>query len=473
MTDRPPASPDGARHAAQDRIRDASSVQDRLTRALKRAWWVLGWERIWPRLALVATAAGLALALSWFGLWPMLPPLGRAIGVGIAALVLLAALAPFARLRTPTRLESLNRLDHASGVSHRPATALSDCIAVGRDDAASQKLWEAHLARTVATAERLKAGIPRPRLADRDPYAIRALVLLLVVASFVVAGGDRVRRLASAFDWRGAVASANYRIDAWVTPPVYTGRPPVLLPGIRAGEPVRDAQELQELSVPAGSVLVVRASGIPIDADVTGLTEGDPDKGARPPAGAEERRFTINDRGTLTLRGVPGREVTWRFNAVADRAPTIALTKDPEPQLRGPMLLTYRMDDDYGVVAAEATIARKPATNASAVTAKPPRPLYEAPKFPLVLPQARTRNGTAQTTKDLSDHPWAGSTVALTLTARDEAGNEGHSDPHEFRLPQRPFYKPVARALVEQRQILALDAEARGRVLIGLDALTI
>jgi uncharacterized protein (TIGR02302 family) len=40
-------------------------------------------------------------------------------------------------------------------------------------------------------------------------------------------------------------------------------------------------------------------------------------------------------------------------------------------------------------------------------------------------------------------------------------------------LPSRPFSKPLARALIEQRRILALDADARDRVLIALDGLTI
>ena len=35
-------------------------------------------------------------------------------------------------------------------------------------------------------------------------------------------------------------------------------------------------------------------------------------------------------------------------------------------------------------------------------------------------------------------------------------------NPHEFRLPQRLFIKPLARALIEQRRNLALDAEAQG-----------
>src|SRR6516164_4542085 len=103
----------------------------------------------------------------------------------------------------------------------------------------------------------------------------------------------------------------------------------------------------------------------------------------------------------------------------------------------------------------------------------PARPLYNAPDFPLALPQARTKNGVGQSTKDLTEHPWAGSDVAMILTARDEAGNEGQSEAFEFRLPERPFSKPMARALVEQRRILALDADAQASVLTALDALTL
>ena len=69
------------------------------------------------------------------------------------------------------------------------------------------------------------------------------------------------------------------------------------------------------------------------------------------------------------------------------------------------------------------------------------------PKLPLALPQARTKNGVGQTIKDLSEHPWAGADVTMTLVARDEAGNEGTSEPFELQLPERIFTKPLARAL--------------------------
>ena len=102
-----------------------------------------------------------------------------------------------------------------------------------------------------------------------------------------------------------------------------------------------------------------------------------------------------------------------------------------------------------------------------------PRPLFPPPQFPLVLPNARTRNGVGQTVKDLSEDPYAGADVTLTLTAKDEAGNEGRSEPFNMRLPERLFAKPLARALIEQRRILALDAKQNSQVHAALDALMI
>jgi uncharacterized protein (TIGR02302 family) len=188
------------------------------------------------------------------------------------------------------------------------------------------------------------------------------------------------------------------------------------------------------------------------------------------PAGSEERRFVIKSDGSAVLRGVGSSDLTWTFTAIPDRAPTIALTKDAERQARGSLRLDYKMDDDYGVVEAHAEFALKDDDD---VEEKPAHPLFGAPEFPLTLPQARTRSGAAQTTRDLTAHPWAGAKVAMTLVARDEAGNEGRSEPTEFQLPQRIFVKPVARALIEQRRILALDAAAKPLVLAALDALTI
>jgi uncharacterized protein (TIGR02302 family) len=270
---------------------------------------------------------------------------------------------------------------------------------------------------------------------------------------------------------------ANFRIDAWVNPPTYTGKPPVILAGLRPGEtpPVTGST----VTVPAGTTLIIRSSGeVKLDVATTGglvelkdeAAKTDAKPNARPiPPGTEERRFAVNEAGTVTLRSAVVSDLSWQFAAIPDRPPTIALAKDPEPQLRGALQLSYKLEDDYGVVGAQATFTLK-ANNETNGT--PTRPLFEAPDFALVLPQARTKSGVGTTTKDTSDHPWAGSEVMMTLTARDEGGNEGKSEPFKLTLPERPFSKPTAKALIEQRRILALDGDTQANVLNALDALT-
>ncbi|MGZ8321990.1 MAG: TIGR02302 family protein [Rhodoplanes sp.] len=444
------------------RARQAAVIEPVLTRAR----WALLWERLWPALALPAMAVGVFLAASWLGLWLQLPPAGRLIGVALFGLLLLAALIPLARVRFPSIAEGLRRLDRNSGLAHRPATAAADTIAAPQSDPWSLALWQSHIARSLSAAGALRAGWPAPHLPMRDPAALRALVLILGVATFFAAGDQRVRRSAAAFDWQGVVTPVAFRLDAWVSPPVYTGRPPVMLPGVRPGE-AASSHAGAPLSVPAGSVLVVRASGdTRFDVVVSGgLAETGGDPQARTPAGADERRFTINEDGKAALRGV-GHDLVWAFNAVPDHVPTIALAKDPEEQARGALQLSYRLEDDYGIVEARATFVPKAAKPAAAR-----RALFETPDFSLVLPQTRTKNGVGQTTKDLTENPWAGAEVIMTLVARDEAKNEGRSVPFELRLPERIFVKPLARALIEQRRELALDADARDRVTIALDAL--
>ena len=451
-----------------------------LARAVQRARGSLLWERLWPALAALATALGLFLALSWAGLWLALPPLGRIIGLVVFALVFIAAALPMLRLRVPSDRDGLRRLDAGSGAAHRPATSIADQISANRNDPVAQALWQAHIERALMSAKSLKAGWPQPKLSLRDPMALRALVMLLVAATFVSAGSERWKRVGAAFDWKGVVAPANFRIDAWVTPPNYTGRPPVMLPGVRPGDanpPVDLANA--PISVPTGSQLVVRSTGsVSFDIERAGGIEDVPlDPKTALPAGTEERRFVIKTDGKVTLRGAASTNPVWAFAAIPDRAPTVELTKDPERQARGALRLDYRMEDDYGIVEGKAIFALKDnkaaGDKSESKSESKRRPLFDAPQLALTLPQARTRAGAAQTTQDLTENPWAGSAVTVTLTVRDEAGNVGESEPREVTLPQRIFVKPLARALIEQRRILALDANEKPLVLTALDALAI
>jgi uncharacterized protein (TIGR02302 family) len=450
---------------------DASEVTRlRLAQALQRARWAIAWERIWPHLARILTVAGLFLAVSWAGAWLALPLTGRIVGIVVFALLALASLLPALRFRWPTRDDALRRLDHGTGVKHRPATALTDSLQSA--DPVALALWQAQRERTLASLKRIRAGLPSPRLALHDPWALRGLVVVLMAASFIAADGERGERVAAAFDWNGVLASANVRVDAWVTPPSYTAKPPVIL-SAAANKDGSVAPDAGSLTIPAGSTLIVRTSGSKLDVVVSGgITEAAASEDA--PKGAIERRFTITGDGTAHVR-TPSGQPQWTFKTLPDRAPTIALAKDPERQARGSLLLAYKIEDDYGVTDAHAQFAVRNTDQprSAGETASAARPLFDLPQFALVLPNARTRNGVGQTIKDLSEHPYAGAEVTLTLTARDEAGNEGTSEPFNTRLPERVFAKPLPRALIELRRVLALDANQNAQVYAALDALLI
>src|SRR5260370_12630696 len=90
-------------------------------------------------------------------------------------------------------------------------------------------LWQAQRERTLASIRRIRAGLPSPRLAIHDPWALRALVMVMMVAAYVAAGDERTLRGAAAFDWNGVLAPAKVRVDAWGTPPNYTRKPPLIL----------------------------------------------------------------------------------------------------------------------------------------------------------------------------------------------------------------------------------------------------
>lgn len=441
----------------------------RLTQALQRATYAIAWERAWPGLARLLSVAGLFLVVSWAGLWLALPFVARVIGVGLFVLLALGALLPLLRFRWPTRQAALARLDRGTGIRHRPATALTDTLAA--KDPISQALWQAQRERTLASLKRIRAGLPSPRLAIYDPWALRALVMVMLVASYIAAGDERRMRVAAAFDWNGVLAPANVRVDAWVTPPAYTGKPPIILSAAN-----RD--DGGPLAVPAGSTLLVRSSGGTIDVVVGGgVTEIAPGEAA--PQGTNERHFKIAGDGTAHVRA-PAGQPQWKFTAIPDKPPTISLAKDPERLARGSLQMSYKLEDDYGVTEARAQFAARASDAPESgrpvskdARAAEPRPLFEAPSFPLVLPNARTRNGVGQTVKDLSEDPYAGAEVTLTLTAKDEGGNEGKSQPFNMRLPERLFTKPLARALIEQRRILALDANQNAQVYTALDALMV
>jgi uncharacterized protein (TIGR02302 family) len=454
----------------------------RLDRLIALAGAALLWERLWRALLVPVLVLGLFLCFSFAGLWLEVGRGGRIGGVVLFAVAFVLALVPLLRLGLPSRKEALARIDSRSGLAHQPASGLDDTLANSSDDPATQALWTLHQRRTEQKIAMLRAGAPSPRVADFDRYALRAAVLFALVACAFLAGPEKYARIAAAFDWRGGSAQANgFRLDAWIDPPPYTGKAPLLLNLAAASAKSPDVPV--KIEAPVNSTVIIRAAGDTLGVETQGALEAAKDDkvaahtAATPrveaAAGTSEQRLTLRGDARLALRRGGTLIGTFDLSAIPDKPPRIQLTDVPHANVRGSLTLAYKIDDDYGVTGAQAEF-RDPAVETEPLEKPlPVRSLVAPPLLTLNLASGTGGLGATETTGDLSDHPWAGARVTMVLTARDEGGNEGKSDPIEIVLPQKTFTQPIARALVEQRRNLVLFPDDRSRVETALDALMI
>jgi len=437
-------------------------------------------ERGWPLVLPFAIVAVLFLSFAWFGLFPRLSDAVRLVVVAGFALAALAALYPLRFFRLPTAAEVDRRIEAANALLHTPLQVRTDRPS-GHGSAFSQALWDEHQRRMAARLNRLGADLPRPRVPDRDPWALRAVAALALVAAAAFSLGPQGGSVADAFRQRPTAEAVPPRIDAWVTPPAYTGKPPIFL--------TADAnQGAGAFTVPQGSDVTLRVTGGASDETLgyrdtggntrqieaaqpkatTAHTPGAGSTGA-PATGPAVRQFAgkLNTDGELVLKSGETERGRWRFAVVPDTAPQIRFVGEPKRAANGTMELNYQIDDDYGAASARAdfALADPPAPGA--------RPLYPVPEMPLSLPRRGGKAKAARTTKDLTEHVWAGSTIRLTLEATDDAGQVARSETKTLTMPERPFTNPLARAVIEQRRLLGLDANARPHVLDLMDAITL
>jgi hypothetical protein len=226
---------------------------------------VVLWERLWPALWPAAGVAGVFLAVALLDLLPLLP-----MGLHVVALAAFAAafggLAYLGtrRLAPVDERAARHRLEQDSALRHRPLTTIEDRLAGGGEDALARALWHEHLLRAAAAARRLSLRPPSPGLARRDPWALRAAVLLLVVTGLVAGKDEAPVRLKRALVPQPAIVAANLALDIWITPPAYTRRPPVFLKRVAGdGTPAQAGEgAVEPVVVPAGSAVLAQISGL-------------------------------------------------------------------------------------------------------------------------------------------------------------------------------------------------------------------
>ncbi|MDQ2635022.1 MAG: TIGR02302 family protein, partial [Pseudomonadota bacterium] len=451
-------------------------------------------ERGWPLVLPLLVVFGLFLSLSWLGLFRIMPDVVRLVAVLALGVAALAAAYPLRFYRHPTAGEIDRRIERANQLAHTPVLVQTDRPA-GKGGAFAEALWREHQRRMAASLGGVGGDLPRTRVPERDPWGLRAAVALLLVTAFAFSYGPLGGSVGDAFKAHGWMQTVPPRIDAWVTPPAYTGKAPVFLTssnnsptvGETAGQganetasappPAFTVPEHSELSlrVTGGSgeetLTFTDAAGTIRDIEPTGMPESATGEITAPaPTGvASVRQFAgkLTSDGTLTLKSGDRELSAWSFAVTPDHPPVIRFSDEPKRAVNGSLELAYEVEDDYGTAEASADFALEEVPAAGA------RPLYGKPEMKLSLPRRDAKGPAAKTSRDLTEHVWAGSRVKLTLKAKDAAGQEAASETKTFVMPERIFTNPLARAIVEHRKIFSLDANRKKDVLDLIDAITL
>ncbi|SCB60426.1 TIGR02302 family protein [Rhizobium aethiopicum] len=439
---------------------------------------VLFCEQLLPPLLPVLSVVAFYLSASWFGVFRSVPDWLRILLLIAFALGLIVALLPLRILRWPKVAEADRLLEERNGLPHQPVTVQEDEPAF--DTPYAQALWREHQVRMAEKIAALDAGMPRPNIAAHDRFALRAVPALLLVTAFgysLSINGGSIRDALQAAPEQVRVDPA-VRIDAWVTPPSYTGRAPVYL--------TADGSEQAPIGIPQFSGLTVRVSGgktaekvvfrkangeardIAVQAD-TKPQQATASAGDQSTTGAPANNALVAQTHVMKLEENGALEVNgrrWSFDVLPDKAPEIAFDGMPKASVNGALEIGFTVKDDYGVQEAHAEIV--PVEVDPSAT-----PLYPLPEYRLDIPRRNARDAKGVTSRNLTEHPLAGKRVRVTLVARDAAGQTGRSPPHDMRLPSRPFNEPLAAAVAEERQVFALDTRKMPQAIALNEALTI
>ena len=446
-------------------------------------------EQALPRLMVPLSVIAFYLSYSWFGLFRLSPDWLRLTVIAVFAVAFLVSLWPMRRLRWPTSEQADRFLEERNGLPHQPVTVQHD--ALSQETPFARALWREHQTRMAARIAALDAGLPQPDIGRHDRFGLRAIPALVVAVAASFSLSNNGGTLADAFTpSSGGAHNPDLRVDAWVTPPYYTGQAPTYLTG---NAKLAD----NAISVPQFSDLTIRITGGQGDEKVTFQASGS-DKpvdvaeqvakdGEKPPAGAPQtpappqpaagaapaaqpganpvsastHAMKLDRGGTLAVGGEH-----WTLGVVADKPPEIAFDGIPRATVTGALEIAFKGKDDYGVDEAHAEIVP--------VEADPQaKPLYGLPEYKLEIAGRNRRDVKGLASHDLTQDPLAGKRVRVTLVARDGAGQTGRSPPYEMTLPAHNFSQPLAAAVAEERQVFALDTRKMPEAIALNEALTL
>jgi hypothetical protein len=375
-----------------------------------------------------------AFATLWLtGLTARFAPEARAVlGLVFYAGLIWLAWRATRRWRAPSDMDGRTLIDDA--VEGRPMSVWADRPA--RADKDGWELWEAHRERMAALAMGVRRFDLRGLWQSTDPFYTRLIAPLVVLAAALLAGTAGPDRLARGLapDIGALFGAHRLTVEAWITPPPYTGAAPFVL---TSG---------QGAKAPEGSEVTLRVIS-PGQPTVRVVPTGGESETLRPDAGADgayEAKVIVQTPSRISVR-FWGERAAFNFTVADDLAPKAEFITPPKMGEGDRTEFEYKVSDDYGVTKLE-LVAR---------LAKPPAGAEAVEEAVVVeMTNYEPREEQAKFSQDLVRHRWAGLDVMVRLRATDAAGAAGESAEVAYKFPDKIFLQPIARSAQEARATL-------------------
>jgi uncharacterized protein (TIGR02302 family) len=451
---------------------------ENLKRLDRKVFWqtfFMGFENLWTAWARPLLALGVALVLVASGLLNALPLYVRFGFLAVMGLVLIWTLLPLFRLPRIRRLQALRKLETASTVTHRGFSSAGDTLANEIMDPRAESLWAEHRERQLAKLDTITLVPPQSRWRQFDPYALRVPVALAVVATLILGQGSLTQNLREATRFTPAIPAVPLALDAWLKPPAYTGRPPLLLTSNVIREKLATGADIE---VPENAVFTLRVSGADTP-QLKFLSPGSSDALTDIKVKSEIKNGSLTAEATLTRPAtivvMDGNNelARWPVVLLPDTPPTLTLTEKPATDPKGSLTLKWQGKDDYGLRKITGDVELADEQDGQVGFESNGIFLFDAPELKFALRRGNAKDEKGTSRFDLAKHPWAGFNVTLNMAAEDGAGQQGKLASVVFKMPERIFVKPLPRALIEQRRELALFPERATHVSQLIDALNL
>jgi len=460
---------------------------------LTAVWFVLFWETLWPALLPILAPLCILAIFSLFDLWQLVPiTLHWIILITAFSLNFYAIWRFHDEIKWPSRDMALQRLEQDSHFRHAPLQALEDHQAMGEislDDhtALQHQLWQRHQKDMAEQAKHTRVNAAFSTADKRDPFALRYMIVGLLILGLFASGNNWRLRLASTFQPGLAHEEIASSADMWIEPPAYTGTAPYYL--LRSGQALPELGD--QVDVPQGSLVIALINGSRgADLLLTNIEgeqrqarepndavkpnpqddENSPKRQSRKDQNATRLELPLEENGLVQLR-LGSEQGIWPILVIEDTVPEVEFASEPATNKKFQTRIHYQFTDDYGAAKAQLAFRLDPDQDRPLDS-----PLFEEDTLQTVrvieLEGSAGPSGTRRFDLDLQNDPWAGLDVLLKVIVIDGAEQQGETEEVVFTLPKRDFFNPLALAVVEQRQTLAVANEEIQQVRDAFNAIT-